>query len=233
MEKLIRIAIVLFFLATTNYSMAQKLTIYYVFDPLCGWCYGFTPVMIDFKEKHKDKFDFKIISGGMVVGLRVHPITHMSSYISQAHKRVEDLTGVTFGEEFLNKTLYDSTVIMDSELPTRALLVFMKMKPDHAFEFAHDIQKALYYDGQNLSEKSTYGPLAAKYGIDSEYFINELRQEEYRQQAYEQFEQSNQLGVTGFPSVVLEHNSRKQKITSGYVSLEKLETQVGLVEDLQ
>ncbi|NJM14655.1 MAG: hypothetical protein HC896_04080 [Bacteroidales bacterium] len=86
----------------------------------------------------------------MVVGSQVHPITQMGSYIESAHKRVEKLTGCVFGGQFLTKTLYDSSVIMDSELPTRALLAFESMQPENVFMFAHDIQKALYYHGKKL-----------------------------------------------------------------------------------
>lgn len=228
MGKLISIAFILILFATTNNSMAQKPTIYYVFDPLCGWCYGFTPVMIDFREKHKNKFYFRIISGGMVVGSRVHRITHMASYISLAHKRVEELTGVKFGDEFLNKTLYDSTVVLDSELPTRALMVFLEIHPEKGYEFAHDIQKALYFEGKNLSDKNTYGELAKGYGIDPHYFIQQLNKEEYRHKAYQQFDKSNQLGVRGFPTIILEQHDETTLISSGYLSLPELEQRLKL-----
>ncbi|NBC83196.1 MAG: DsbA family protein [Bacteroidetes bacterium] len=206
----------------TNLIMAEKPTMYYVFDPLCGWCYGFTPVMIEFKKNHADQYHFKIISGGMVVGSRVHPITEMTDYISSAHKRVEQYTGVKFGEKFLEETLHDSTVILDSELPTRAILAFQDMQPEHVFEFAHDIQKALYYHGMNLSEKSTYGPLVTKYGVEADYFIARLKDEKYRQEAYNQFELAGNLGVTGYPSVIVERDKSREKVASGFVPYNEL-----------
>ncbi len=207
----------------SNLSMAEKPTIYYVFDPLCGWCYGFTPVMIEFKEKNAEKYHFKIISGGMVTGARVHPITHMAEYISNAHERVERLTGVKFGEKFLKETLYDSSVIMDSELPARALILFAELQPQKAFEFAHDVQRALYYEGKNLSDKKVYGPIAAKYGVDPKYFIEKLKEEKYRREAYDQFQLSGNMDVSGYPSIVVESGNTTKKITSGFVTYKELQ----------
>ncbi|MBZ9686939.1 hypothetical protein G9F72_011440 [Clostridium estertheticum] len=46
----------------------MKNKIYYVMDTMCGWCYGFSDVITKIHEKHKDKYDFEIIPGGMWMG---------------------------------------------------------------------------------------------------------------------------------------------------------------------
>ena len=75
-----------------------KFSIIYVYDALCGWCYGFSPVIKQVFEKYQAQFDFEVISGGMILGERQGPIGEVAAYIKGAYKTVEDTTGVKFGE---------------------------------------------------------------------------------------------------------------------------------------
>ena len=74
-----------------------KFRIIYVYDALCGWCYGFSPVMRRLHDTYADAFDFEVLSGGMMTGTRVRPVAESMSYIQQAYKVVEEHTGVRFG----------------------------------------------------------------------------------------------------------------------------------------
>jgi putative protein-disulfide isomerase len=47
-------------------SDAHDDVLYYVYDPLCGWCYGFSPVINQLKESMQDEFTIEVISGVMV-----------------------------------------------------------------------------------------------------------------------------------------------------------------------
>src|SRR5690349_7554205 len=75
--------------------------IIYCFDAYCGWCYGFSPVIEKLEEHYRNEFPFEVLSGGMIPDENPKPISAMAGYISKAYKRVEELTGVKFGEDFL------------------------------------------------------------------------------------------------------------------------------------
>ena len=70
----------------------NKPRIIYFFDTLCGWCYGFSPVIKQIADKYGDEFDFEVISGGMMMGERVQPASVMADYILNAYKTVENRT---------------------------------------------------------------------------------------------------------------------------------------------
>ena len=70
--------------AKTAKPMADKPTFFYVYDALCGWCYGFSPVMQNVAAKYDDRLNFEVISGGMVTGPRVGPIGQVAPYIKSA-----------------------------------------------------------------------------------------------------------------------------------------------------
>jgi protein-disulfide isomerase-like protein with CxxC motif len=39
-----------------------KPKIIYCYDAYCGWCYGFSPVIQQIWQTHKDQFDFETLS---------------------------------------------------------------------------------------------------------------------------------------------------------------------------
>ncbi|HET8830003.1 MAG TPA: DsbA family protein, partial [Pelobium sp.] len=78
----------------------NKLEIIYVYDALCGWCYGFSDVMTKLYHEYKNDFDFEVISGGMILGDREGPISGTAELIKTHLPRVEETTGVVFGQGF-------------------------------------------------------------------------------------------------------------------------------------
>jgi putative protein-disulfide isomerase len=81
----------------------NKDRIIYVFDPMCGWCFGFGKVMTEFEATYKDSIDFDVISGGMVVGEREGPVGDFADYILGAYTRVEEYSGMKFGQPYLDQ----------------------------------------------------------------------------------------------------------------------------------
>ena len=143
----------------------MKKTIYYCYDAYCGWCYGFSPVMKKIAEAYKDEFEIEVLSGGMLIGEQVQPISKIAPYIQSAYKRVEELTGIKFGEDFLwhINNPEQSDWRMNSEKPAIALCIFKEYYPFRQLEFASDLQYALNYEGRDLDDKEAYRHLLEKY----------------------------------------------------------------------
>ncbi|MDX2189155.1 MAG: DsbA family protein [Bacteroidota bacterium] len=201
----------------------MKPKIVYVFDPLCGWCYGFTPVVQKLKEKYADQYDFEVISGGMVIGDRVSPITNIAPYISNAYKRVEEYTGVKFGDNFLKNTLWNDTLLMDSYPPSLALEVFKSKLEHHSIDFAHDLQSAFYYDGIPINNKDIFSKLALKYGFNQEEFVHYFDNQEFKQKTIVSFKKSANLGVNGYPTLILMKEDKPTVLTRGYTGFAEIE----------
>ena len=195
----------------------------YVYDALCGWCYGFSLVMSQFKEKYKDSLAFEVVSGGMITGNRIGSIGEVASYISWAYKDVEKATNVKFGNDFLNKTLKDGNAVFTSIPTAIALSVFKKIQQENSVEFASALQKAIYYDGMEPENYSAYGKIAAEFGLDSIDFVLQMKDTINVQNAANDFKKSNDLGVSGFPTVFIEVDGVYHKIASGYVPFNVLE----------
>ena len=190
--------------------------LYYVYDALCGWCYGFSPVIQRFAKEHPD-VPIHVVSGGMITGERIGPIGEVAGYISWAYKHVEDRCGVTFGKDFLEGTMKEGTTVFTSIPPAVALVVFRELRPQDQLSFAGDLQRAIYYDGVDPADYTAYAERAAEYGVDPEKFIANCAQPAALERAEADFQLAGRWGVTGFPTVVKEENGKLSVVAQGYV----------------
>lgn len=202
-------------------------TILYFFDPLCGWCYGFSPVMEAFHQRYADRLDFEVIAGGMVRGDRVGPIGEVAGYIHQAYKTVEERTGVRFGQGFLEGILQPGTEVFSSVPGAIALAVFKQFRHADAVPFAGAMQRAIYDQGMAPTDVQGYGKLAAPFGWEEEAFVAHMNQPAAKEAAEEGFQQTGAIGVQGFPTVIYFNDTGKVAVlTQGYIPLESLEAEL-------
>jgi putative protein-disulfide isomerase len=123
----------------------QKPILIYCYDAYCGWCYGFSPIIKKIAEEYSFQLDVEVLSGGMMIGENKMPIEKIGPYIQGAYKRVEEVTGIKFGDDFLWHTANPdkSDWVMNSEKPAFALCILKEIYPERQLEFAGDLQYAL------------------------------------------------------------------------------------------
>ena len=200
--------------------------IIYVYDALCGWCYGFSAVMQRFYHENADSLHFSVLSGGMVTGDRVRPIAESMSYIQEAYKVVEERTGAEFGQAYLNNILQPGTYVSDSEPPGRAMTLFKTAQTGRDVEFAATLQYALYRDGIDLNVPAHYGPLVESYGLNPDEFVQHLNDPAIREQTLAEFKIVSDFGINGFPSVIVENGDNLFLVTRGYVPYDTLSANI-------
>lgn len=206
-----------------------KPTIYYCYDAYCGWCYGFSKVITRIANEYKEQLTFDVLSGGMILPEEPRHFAPMAKYIQTAYKRVEELTGIQFGEDFLWHVFHpdETDWYPDSTMPAIALCIFKEYHPNEAVNIAADIQYALNYEGRDLTDKEAYRHLVHKYKIPEEEFYTKLKSEEYREKAYYEFALVKQLQVTGFPAVLMQvSDSKFYLLASGYTDYETLKQRI-------
>lgn len=203
------------------------MTIIYCYDAYCGWCYGFSNVIKRIAEEYKDKFQFEVLSGGMILPETPQPISLIAPYIQEASKAVEERTGVKFGEDFLfhiNRP-EESDWFPNSEKPAIALCIFKEIYPERAIEFASDLQYALNFEGRDLTDDEAYRHLLEKYEIDPDEFYYKLKEPAYQEKANYEFQLVKQLKVDSFPQVLLQiSDSKFYLLAKGYTEYETLKT---------
>lgn len=210
----------------------MKPTIIYCYDAYCGWCYGFSPIIKKIAEDYKDTLDIEVLSGGMMIGDDIMPIEKIGPYIQTAYKRVEELSGIKFGEDFLwhINNPDKSDWIMNSEKAAIALCILKDYYPERQLEFATDLQYALNYEGRDLDDNEAYRHLLDKYNIQPEAFYNKLSNAEYKEMAYYEFALMKQLQVNGYPTVFIQTAELKfDMVARGFTDYETLKARIDLI----
>lgn len=208
--------------------MEQKVKFIYVMDPLCGWCYGFSPVIERFYEMYSHLMDFQLVVGGLMEGSRVGPLQEVAPYIKDAYHVVEEKCGTPFGELYL-ENIVEGNGILDSHPANLILKTAQWLKPHRVFAAAKEIQSAHYYSGipsDNLRElcfsieRSGYNAQDLIGGAESSK-AEELLQADYAW--------VKEFGIKGFPCCLLETESNLQMISQGYLPFEELKAKIELI----
>ncbi|TVQ83712.1 MAG: DsbA family protein [Bacteroidetes bacterium] len=198
----------------------EKPEIIYVFDSLCGWCYGFSPVITRIKSEMKSNADFLVLSGGMV--REASPIGEIAGYIKNAYKVVEDTTGVKFGEKFLNDILEKGDAVFTSVPPAKALAVLRIHKPGECVEIAARLQKAILHDGINVDDYVAYSEIGKEFGMEPDDFLSQVKSAEIEEIVQNEFKMVAGLGVNGYPSVLLRKGKETHVLSRGYKDFDSM-----------
>ncbi len=203
----------------------QKPILIYCYDAYCGWCYGFSPIIKKIAEEYSFQLDVEVLSGGMMIGENKMPIEKIGPYIQGAYKRVEEVTGIKFGDDFLWHTANPdkSDWVMNSEKPAIALCILKEIYPERQLEFAGDLQYALNYEGRDLDDDEAYKHLLEKYTISENDFYTKLKSDEYKEKAYYEFALCKQLNVDSYPQVLIQlHSNKFYLITKSFSTYEEV-----------
>ncbi|HUM97098.1 MAG TPA: DsbA family protein [Chitinophagaceae bacterium] len=207
----------------------DKPIIYYCYDAYCGWCYGFSEVMKKIEATFNDRFEFEVLSGGMIPAENPSPIKATASYISKEYKNVEAISGIQFGEDYLWHIFHpeESDWYPHSEKAAIALCIFKELYPEQQIAFAADLQKALHYEGRDLTDDEAYRHLLEKYKMDSKDFYQKLHSDTYRDKANYEFALCRQLQVNGFPAVLMQVAATKfYLVARGYTVYEDVKARI-------
>ncbi len=200
--------------------------IIYVYDALCGWCYGFSSVINKIAEAHSNQFSVQVVSGGMITGDREGPIGKVAAYIKWAYKDVEQRTGVKFGRKFLDETLEKGDAYFTSVPPAKALAVAKNMDPQIGLRYATALQNLIYFEGIHPTDSEAYVSLADSLGLDKEQFRHDFNSATAEQLAKQDFELSTKLQVRGFPTVFILKDGVLNMVAHGYTDFEPLNQRI-------
>lgn len=181
---------------------------------------------------YENKIDIEVLSGGMIPADDPQHIGRTAAYIKGAYKRVEDMTGIKFGDDYLwhinNPDLSDW--FPHSEKSAAALCVFKEYFPAQQVAFVAGLQYALHFEGRDLTDDEAYRHLLEKYNISADDFYKKLNSEEYNEKARYEFALCSQLQVTGFPAVLLQISESKfYLVARGYTPYEDVKQRIDTI----
>jgi putative protein-disulfide isomerase len=196
--------------------------IIYIWDPLCSWCYGFTPVIHDLRKKFELDFNFELISGGLATGEKIKPISEKAEYIKKKLPDIERIGGVKFGEKYIH-LLEAGTYITDSLPPALAFNVLRSFRADLAFEIAFQIHSAHFQEGKDLNNIKVYLEISEKFEINKHGFMERYEDPAYRKLTEGDFNITHSWGIEKYPTLIIKNENGIDVICKGYTAYLEIE----------
>ncbi|TJU91009.1 MAG: DsbA family protein [Mesorhizobium sp.] len=120
----------------------------YLFDPLCGWCYGATP-MLDRLSASGVRID--LLPTGLFSGAGARPMDEAFAAHAWANdQRIERLTGQRFTQAYRQNVLNVRGTLLDSHAATLGISAAGLEGPGGRLTALKAIQRARYVDGRDI-----------------------------------------------------------------------------------
>lgn len=200
---------------------AQKPTLYYVGDPMCSWCYGFSPEFSQVVDNLNGSVEVEWVMGGLRA-YNDEPITKLADFLKEHWEDVNHRTGVKFSYDILT----DPDVIYDTEPACRAVWTVRQMAPDKTSDYFKSVQHAFYFKNKSPNKSETFVELAGQVGIDKATFSKLFESDEAKNGIKKDFAFSKQLGAAGFPSVILKKGDEYFLLARGFAEAKELEDSI-------
>jgi putative protein-disulfide isomerase len=182
--------------------MATPHLIYFA-DPMCSWCYGFSPVLEDIRRAFGRTLPIRVVMGGLRPGTET-PMTEAAKLELSGHWRhVTDATGLPFSTEGMARDGF----VYDTDPAARAVVVVRRDGEELAAAYLTRAQRAFYAEGRDVTSPEVLADLAAELGVECEPFLEQWASDEAKQETWRDYAISQRAGVTGFPTLVAGPNA--------------------------
>ena len=206
----------------TEINTTNETILHYFSDPMCSWCWGFTPVMEKIKEEFGDRLKIAMVLGGLRPYNKEILKSTDRNYIIHHWQDVHKFTGQPF--QFENAM--PEGFIYDTEIPSRAVITFTHYNPQELFAFLKSVQHAFYAEAKNVTDENVLASLADKFGIDRTTFLNRFHSEEMKQKTKAHFLKAQSFGVQVFPTTVLQGPKGYYLLSKGYKPFEEIKQEI-------
>jgi putative protein-disulfide isomerase len=193
--------------------------IIYVADPMCSWCWGFSPAIEALRGRFSARMPVRLLVGGLMPNLNNRLTDESKSEIRHHWEQVHEATGQPFCFDFFEHENFT----YNTEPSCRAVVVARNIAPELSFPFLANIHEAFYVGNRDVTDPKILLAVAEETGIDPQNFATIFNAKETMEETFRDFQTSRQMNVGGFPSVLLRDDEDYAFLTVGYQPLENLE----------
>ncbi|RYC38635.1 protein-disulfide isomerase [Pectobacterium zantedeschiae] len=198
--------------------MAKVLT--YLFDPLCGWCYGASSTVT--AASQLPDVTLQLMPTGLFSGQGARLMDDdFAQYAWSNDQRIARLTGQRFTENYRQQVLSDQSQAFDSGPATVALTAVSLTAPEHELEALKAIQHARYIDGNNVTSREMLAGWLEQRGLHEAANLiaqpdNALLQANQSRINYARL-LMQEFGAQGVPNFILDDGKERRILPTGKV----------------
>jgi len=193
-------------------------TLFYLFDPLCGWCYGLTPALSALNET--PGIVVRLLPTGLFSGRGARAMDDdFAGFAWSNDKRIERLTGQAFTQRYRDEVLGDRQRPFDSGPATLALTAVALTAPASEVGMLKAIQRARYVEGSDVTSFATLASLLNGLGLtpaaealaqpDADLLQANATRISHAQSLMREFD------ARGVPTLIAEVGDRRRLLNSG------------------
>lgn len=202
--------------------MNTPTTLWYFVDPMCSWCWGFSPVMDEIKKTYGNHLKVAMMLGGLRPGT-TEPMTQESrEEIFHHWREVQKLTGQTINAE----GALPEGFVYDTEPACRAVIAVSEISAESTLPYYKKVQQAFYLGQKDVTDVRVLTELAADFAIEAQDFTEHFNGDDARNKTQLYFQQTRKMGVRGFPTLVMQLGSKFKLIANGYRPFEEIKPEI-------
>lgn len=191
--------------------MTTKL--YYVHDPMCSWCWAFRPAWNAIVADLPKNVHIQRLLGGLAPDTDEPMPEKMRHYLQNTWRTIQQhVAGTQFNFAFWEKNRPRRATYP----ACRAVIAARIQGTQYNDLMTYAIQRGYYLNAQNPSDPETLITLAIEIGVDKEQFSYDLNSTETQEVLQKEITFVRQLGINGFPSMILETNDKRRHIPVMY-----------------
>ncbi len=197
--------------------------LYYIHDPMCSWCWGFSNTWKKIKKSLPDSICIQYVLGGLAPDNNEPMSIEMRDYIQKNWQKIE----MTIPEVKFNYDFWKKCTPKRSTYPAcRAVIAIKRQNPNLEAQMIDLIQQSYYLNAQNPSEDSVLIKLASKLDVDLKKFEKNLNDDKIQSILLNDIALMQSLGVNSFPSLVFENKQGRKIISIDYNNPEYIINQI-------
>lgn len=145
-------------------TSTPTVTVTYLFDPLCGWCYAAAPALQYLQGV--DGINVVLAPTGLFAGAGARTMdAQFAAYAWANDQRIQQLTGQPFTQAYRDHILGAANGRFDSGPATLALTAVAQTAPERELDALHAMQHARYVEGRDNADPAVIADVLNSLGL--------------------------------------------------------------------
>ncbi|WP_432723702.1 DsbA family protein [Staphylococcus equorum] len=221
---------------TINFDVsAPNLNLYYVTDPMCSHCWAFEPTLNKLLVQYGHLFNFQMVMGGLLEEWGDGPIDPANGIYKPADVTPHWQEVGNYSRMPIDGTIMEIDPVQSSFPASRLYKAIQHVdSPATAIKFTRLVREAVFVFNKNISDKAVLKHIVEDLykgdnTIDVDSILNIANSDIGQNLLAEDFNLVSQLGVRGFPTIVIVN---KDNQGTKIVGAHSLETYIDALEKL-
>jgi putative protein-disulfide isomerase len=199
----------------------------YVGDAMCSWCYGFAKPLDELLADPRDAapLQLALVMGGLRPFTTEAMSTERATELAGHWHKVAETSGQVFAQAS-HTAMHRPGFVYDTEPAARATVTVRSLWPQHVWRYFKTAQHAFYAEARDVTDAGVLTDIATDLDLPRSDFAKAFASQEMRDATMQDFRQSQEWGIRGFPTLIAEHGDHLHLVGSGYMPIDTLRQQL-------